>query len=110
MTSPPWLQARRFLNRARTTEREISDRRPDFIHELDEVRAAMRDAVDELGLSLSDEWTVYTGLVFATMTTDLAEWLKRLGILEDEAVEGLGTVVGALALALWPYTPPEAQS
>lgn len=106
VVAPPWEKVR---NMAAQLDELIVGRGPVAIHELDQLRANMRDELDKLDLSLHDEWVVYHGLVWVAMVVDLARnGYKNEGIGSDvlEAIEQIATTI---ASGLLEFLPPSAR-
>lgn len=106
-----WPRVRRNLDEALELSRELSEKVPDLAAELDQQRALLRDALDDSGLSITDETVVYAGVLFAGMVTYVGELLYRHGLLEGESDASKANLVGGgLAVLLAPYAPAEARS
>lgn len=78
-------------------------------HELDQLQGTIRDALDEVGVNLHDEWAVYHGLVWAGMVVELA----RNG-LDNEAIprpvyDAIAEIVTTIGAALMEYAPEDVR-
>lgn len=106
VVAPPWEKVR---NMAAQLGDLLAERGPVAVHELDQLRANMRDELDKLDLSLHDEWVVYHGLVWVAMVVELARnGYKNEGIGSDvlEAIEQIATTI---ASGLLDFVPPQAR-
>lgn len=103
---PPWAQVR---NMAVDLERLIAGRGPRAVHELDQLRATMRDELDKLEVSLHDPWALYHGLVWVGMMVELARNGRKNGAVDAETFGAIAEIATTIAGGLLEFLPPEAR-
>lgn len=103
---PPWSKVR---NMAAQVERLVAERGPRAVHELDQLRGTMRDELDELEVSLFDEWALYHGLVWVGMVVELARNGERNGYIEHAVYSSIAEIATTIASGVLEYLPPDAR-
>jgi hypothetical protein len=87
----------------------VAARGPMGTAHLDQLRTLIRNELDKLEVSVTDEWSVYHGLVWTGLLTELA----RNG-LENEAIDratyaAIAQITTTIGAALMEYAPEEAR-
>lgn len=103
---PPWHLTRQAIP---YLEKIVADRGPGGLSDLDQLRSIIRDEVDKLELSVHDPWTLYVGLVWTGMITELARNGMENGRVSLATYETVAEIVTTIAAALLDYLPPEAR-
>lgn len=73
--------------------------------ELDQLRATIREELDKLGISLTDEWSVYHGLVWTGLLTELARNGLTNEAIAFESYEAIAEITTTIGAALMDYAP-----
>lgn len=105
-----WAGVAEWITQGEKLESDVANKSPSLLAIVDRLRALMRDRLDELGLSLTDETVVMAGFFFTFQTCELLEAFRESKWLEgvDEG-DRVNFVAGLAALMLNPYAPAEAR-
>jgi hypothetical protein len=101
-SSPPWSLVRPAEAHLR---RLVADRGPGGLAELDQLRAVLRNALDEVEVTLHDEWAVYFGLVWTGAITELARNGFENERLTPAAYRDVAEITTTIGAALIDYVP-----
>ena len=104
---PPWHLTE---NAIRQLRRLVADRGARGTFELDQLRGAIRDELDKLGVSLRDETAVYHGLVWTGLVVELARNGHNAGHVSPATYKAVQEIATTIASALLEYVPREVLS
>lgn len=99
-----------YLARAVTVIARHVDENPAAIAKTDRLAAYMRDTLDSLGLSITDEETLYVVLATSGLLVELAANGQRSGQTDRATVLAIAAIAQTMTAALLPYLPPEAKT
>jgi hypothetical protein len=103
---PPWEKVRAAAGHLSTL---VTARGARAIAELDQLRGTIRDELDELEVSVRDEFALYHGLVWTGLVVELARNGLRNEALDVATYEAISDLATTIASALLDYLPPEAR-
>lgn len=92
----------------RVIDKSVRESEPMNIARLDRLGATIRDTFDALGLSLTDEETLYVVLVTLGEMVELGSNAVQRGQLDHATLEKIAAITQAFTAALLPYMPAEA--
>ena len=99
---PPWcLTSKAFAYLSEL----VSGRGMQGAAELDQLRATIREELDKLEIGLTDEWSVYHGLVWTGLLTELARNGLANGAIAFETYEAIAEITTTIGAALMEYAP-----
>ena len=98
-----WAMFAPFAERLRAKRQE----RPAAVAVSDANSAAFRDVLDDFGLQITDERTIFCACVAASLVGGVARSSLRAGVIDAAAYEAISSVIGTFIEALADYFPDE---
>lgn len=83
---------------------------PVALAQTDRLGAYVRDTFDALGLSVTDEPTLYVALTTSGLLVEMASNGHRRDQVDHATLEAIAAIAQTFAAALIPYLPPEART
>lgn len=83
---------------------------PVALAQTDRLGAYVRDTFDALGLSVTDEPTLYVALTTSGLLVEMASNGHRRDQVDHATLEAIAAIAQTFAAALIPYLPPEARA
>lgn len=80
-----------------------------LVAEVDQLRAYVRDTLDELGISVRHEPSVYIVLSTVGLVVEMAKNSVRNGITDQAFLHSIAELARTVSLALLEYLPEEAR-
>lgn len=74
----------------------------------DQMQALIRDTLDEMRLTIRDEWVQFHGLAFLAMFGALSLNAKENGRIDEAAFGAIREMISCVAFSLADYIPPPA--